>query len=395
MHLNFWLYKSKLSLKGTAPIYLRITINKDKAEISTGVVIHPNSWNNKKGIVKGNSNEAKALNQKLKQLKEAVLKIHNEITTTGIPLSPDIIKQRLFGTDDNQITLMYAFNYHHVLLDKQTNNSAMKTKYNTLLSKVAGFLNYEYNREDLYLKELNHQFIVKFELYLKSEHGIGHNTAIKYVQFLKKIIHMSVAHGWIVQNPFANFKCSLVSVDRGYLSLAELNKLQQKHFTIARLEDVKNIFLFCCYTGLAYVDVKALGRQHLVQKDDGNTWIIIHRRKTGIRSPIPLLQQAQMILDKYMDGKIGQDSLLPVISNQKMNAYLKEIGAVCGIEKSLTFHLARHTFATTITLSNGVPIETVSKMLGHTNLKTTQVYAKVLDLKIAHDMNVLSEKLKN
>lgn len=394
MHLNFWLYKSKLSLKGTAPLYLRVTINGDKAEIATGVIIPPNNWNSNKGIVKGNTNEAKALNQKLKQLKESILKVHNELVATGIPISPDIIKYRLLGTDDNQITLMYAFKYHHGLLIKQPDNPAMITKYNTLLSKVVGFLRYEYNREDLYLKELNHQFVVKFELYMKSEQGIGHNTTIKYIQFLKKIIHMSVAHGWIAQNPFANFKCSLLPVDRGYLSLAELNKIHNKNFEIARLEDVKNIFIFCCYTGLAYVDVKALERQHLVQKDDGSTWIIIHRRKTGIRSPIPLLQQAQKVLDKYNDGKVGQDNLLPVISNQKMNAYLKEIGEVCGIEKSLTFHLARHTFATTITLSNGVPIETVSKMLGHTNLKTTQVYAKVLDSKIAYDMEALKKKLE-
>jgi site-specific recombinase XerD len=305
-----------------------------------------------------------------------------------------MVKSKAIGNDDSKVTLLYALDYHIALLQKKQGASASLVKYQTLKKKVAEFISQEYTRKDLFLKELNHQFIVKFEIHLKSTQQIRHNTTIKYIQFLKKIINLSIAHGWLQQNPFPNFKCSLESVNRGYLSQQEINVLHEKHFDMKRLEDVKSIFLFACYTGLAYVDISCLTKEHLVRKDDGMLWIITHRRKTGTRSPIPLLSQAQAILINYTEGVPARNGLLlPILSNQKMNAYLKEIGEVCGIEKNLTFHLARHTFATTVTLTNGVPIETVSKMLGHTSLKTTQIYAKVVDTKIQEDMKALAEKL--
>jgi integrase len=394
LHLTFWIYKSKLSSKGIAPIYLRITIQGQKTELATGINTSPSQWNGKRCLIKGNSAEARELNQNLQSLKEKVLEAYNELLSRGIPVSPEMVKSKAVGNDDSKVTLLYALEYHNALLPKNNGTSALHVKYQTLKKKVVEFIGQEYARKDLFLRELNHQFVVKFEAYLKSTHQIGHNTAIKYIQFLKKIINLSIAHGWLQQNPFPNFKCSLKPVNRGYLSQKEINVLYEKRLNIKRLEDVKNIFLFACYTGLAYVDISNLAKEHLVRKDDGSLWIITYRKKTGTRSPIPLLSQAQAILNKYTEQvPVRNEGLLPVISNQKMNAYLKEIGEVCGIEQNLTFHLARHTFATTVTLTNGVPIETVSKMLGHTSLKTTQIYAKVVDTKIQEDMRRLAEKL--
>lgn len=198
-------------------------------------------------------------------------------------------------------------------------------------------------------------------------------------------------------DPFINYKSKLVEVERPFLSQEEIEVMFSKEFKTERLNQVKDIFLFSCFTGLAYSDVKKLSYKNVGLGIDGERWIFINRTKTDTRSNIPLLPIASAILDKYNENPqvVNQEKLLPVLSNQKMNAYLKEIADVCEINKELTFHIARHTFATTVTLSNGVPIESVSKMLGHKNLKTTQHYAKILDLKVSNDMQILKEKFGN
>tara|TARA_R110002051_G_scaffold83979_3_gene148841 strand:- start:186 stop:932 length:747 start_codon:yes stop_codon:yes gene_type:complete len=235
-----------------------------------------------------------------------------------------------------------------------------------------------------------------FEYYLKTTKNCSHNSAIKYVTNLKKIIRIAFDHDWITKNPFANWKARIKIIDRAFLSEEEIQAIIEKEFTIKRLDQVKDIFIFCCYTGLAYADVKKLCKDDVVIGIDGEKWIKTVRTKTSTRSNIPILPIAQKILDKYKEDPtvISNNVLLPVLSNQKTNAYLKEIADVCGISKNLTFHLARHTFATTVTLTNGVPIETVSKMLGHKSLKTTQHYAKILDRKVSEDMKILRNKFK-
>jgi site-specific recombinase XerD len=194
-------------------------------------------------------------------------------------------------------------------------------------------------------------------------------------------------------NPFANFKLRFEKVNRGYLTQEELNIIMQKKFTIPRIGQVRDIFVFSCFTGLAYIDVRNLRERDVKTSFDGKLWIIKNRQKTNIQSNILLLDIPKMILEKYK-GKTTEGKLLPVLSNQRMNSYLKEIADVCGIEKNLTFHLARHTFATTVTLAKGVPMETVSKMLGHTSIRTTQIYARITNSKIGNDMNELSKKLE-
>jgi integrase len=209
----------------------------------------------------------------------------------------------------------------------------------------------------------------------------------------KRFTNVALTYGWLERNPFAGYTIKTREKERGYLTQDEIEAISAKNITIPRIEQVRDIFIFSCYTGLAYADVKKLTAEHLTNGIDGQKWIVTNRTKTDKRSAIPLLPQALVILEKYKAHIEQTGMLLPVLSNQRMNSYLKEVGDICGITKVLTFHLARHSFATSIALTNGVPIETVSKMLGHTNLKTTQIYAKVVDTKISQDMERLKEKL--
>jgi integrase len=218
---------------------------------------------------------------------------------------------------------------------------------------------------------------------------------MKYLANFKKIVLICLKNGWIIKDPFIQFKITKQEVERPILTEQELQTLVSRNFEINRLNLVKDIFIFSCYTGLAYADVQKLKRSEIIIGVDGDKWISTRRQKTDTSSKIPILPIAAALIDKYKDHSqcFLKDRLLPVLTNQKMNAYLKEIADTCGIKKHLTFHIARHTFATTVTLSNGVPIETVSKMLGHTNLRTTQHYAKILDMKVNEDMMLLKKKL--
>jgi site-specific recombinase XerD len=247
--------------------------------------------------------------------------------------------------------------------------------------------------DDIPLREINYNFIYSFETYLATVWECRINTIAKYLQQLNHIVALAKNNGWIHSNPFTNFKIRFEKVDRGYLTQDELTTIMQKKLAIKRLEQVRDIFIFSCFTGLAYVDVKNLNEKDIKKSFDGKLWIMKKRQKTNIQSIILLLDIPKMILDKYK-GMLRENKLLPVISNQRLNSYLIEIADLCGIEKHLTFHLARHTFATTVTLAKGVPMETVSKMLGHTSIRTTQIYARITDNKISHDMHELSEKLQ-
>jgi site-specific recombinase XerD len=396
IRLSFFLYKSRTNNRGLAPVYLRISLPSERGQIYTGVSIHEKHWDQRKYLIKGNKPEHAELNKTLATFRTKVLNIFNSYLDRDIPISIEAIKSQLDGDKDGVKTLLQAFSYHSVLLAKRPKNEVSKatiTKYRTLQTKVERYISREYGRNDIFLKELDHQFVVGLEIYLKSVEEITHNPAIKYIQFLKKITNMAVSHSWISRNPFQNFKCSLKEVERGYLTMDEVNRLRNKEIGNKRLAAIRDIFLFSCFTGLAYADVKNLTKQCIITGADGNLWICSQRVKTTTRISVPILPAAGEILERHHNKQSKQ--LLPILSNQKMNAYLKEIGDICLISKKLTFHLARHTFATTITLSNGVPIETVSKMLGHTNLKTTQIYAKVVDTKISEDMAIVRIKLNH
>ncbi len=266
-------------------------------------------------------------------------------------------------------------------------------RYQTALKHLKDFVTWKYNRNDFFLHEIDHEFITEYDFYLRSVRKCNNNTAVKYIKNFGKIIKYSIANAWIDKNPFLNFKMKLNKVDRGYLTKDELTVIVEKHFSINRLEQVKDVFLFQCFTGLAYCDVSKLTRECIAYDDKKILWLKTKRTKTDTAVNVPLLPGAIQIIEKYSNNHSGK--LLPVPSNQKLNAYLKEIGELCGINKRLSCHLARHTFATTVTLANGISLESVSKMLGHTNLTTTKIYARMLDSRVLDEMQLLHKKLNN
>jgi len=269
-------------------------------------------------------------------------------------------------------------------------------RFQTAYRHTLTFLQWKYKVDDIDISKLDYEFISEYEFWIKSVRKCNHNSTIKYLSNFRKVINRCVRHGWLQKDPFANFKMTMREVERIALTETELQNLIGQQFPTDRLRVVRDIFLFSCYTGLAYADVKKLKRSEIIIGVDGEEWLVSRRQKTDISARIPLLPAALTIIDRYKDHPHcqGKDIVLPINSNQKMNAYLKEIAEVCGIQKTLTYHIARHTFATTVTLTNGVPIETVSKMLGHRNLRTTQHYAKILDKKIGEDMKGLREKFQ-
>jgi site-specific recombinase XerD len=248
--------------------------------------------------------------------------------------------------------------------------------------------------DDMPIASVKYNVIREFQQYLMAEKDCNYNTSIKFLQFTKKITMRALRSGWLKKDPYEEMRLTLKETDRPYLTDDELNRLTSHDLKNTRLELVNDLFVFSCYTGLAYADVKKLVKAELEHTSDGMWWIKTRRQKTKQRSQIPLLDIAKQIIDKYtnLSELRADDAVLPVLSNQKLNAYLKEIADLCKIEKNLTFHVARHTFATTVTLQNGVSIEAVSRMMGHTNIQSTQHYARIVDKKIAEEMKGLSRR---
>jgi len=269
-------------------------------------------------------------------------------------------------------------------------------RYETSFRHTQEFMKWKYKIDDINVKDLSYAFIADYEFWLKSIRNCDHNTSMKYLSNFKKIVHICLKNGWLHKDPFIGFKLVKREIERPFLTEVELKRIIDKPFVMPRLSQVRDIFIFCCYTGLAYADVEKLKGEEITIGIDGEKWISTKRQKTDSSTKVPLLPPALEILNRYKGNPqcLQAERLLPVLSNQKMNTYLKEIADVCEISKNMTFHTARHTFATTVTLTNGVPIETVSKMLGHKNMKTTQHYAKILDKKVSDDMNVLRLKYK-
>lgn len=398
MHLSFQVKSSKKNEFGKAPIYARITINEVRTEFSLKRFIEPDRWINKAGIAKGNTEEIRALNAHIMAVRTALFQHYNRLLETGKAITADTVKNSYFGITEKSKTIMEVFQYHNdqmkSLIGKEYSFGTHE-RYATALSHTKEFIEYKYNVSDFPIKQVNHEFITEYEYFLKAVRKCSHNTAIKYLTNFKKIMRICLGNGWIDKDPFINYRFHLHEVEREILHEHEIQAIADKQFATSRLDQVRDVFLFCCFTGLAYSDVKKLTRDHVIIGIDGERWIKVNRTKTDTRSSIPILPSAQAILDKYANHPkcCSEKKLLPVNSNQKMNDYLKEIAAVCEIEKNITFHIARHSFATTVTLQNDVPIESVSKMLGHKSIRTTQHYAKVLDKKVSNDMALLKEKM--
>ena len=394
----FYIKRSKADSNGKVNIYLRITVNGRRAELSIQRKVSLDKWNSSAGKIKGFSNEAQEINQYIDLISNKINKIHQRFIQDEKPFTSVNIRDKYLGKDENRKMLLKIFQDHNNQVEKLIGKdfaAGTALRYRTAKSHVEDYIKYEYKLDDIPVQEVDHKFITGLEYYLKTERSCAHNTAIKYITNFKKVIRIAYANDWISKDPFFNWKARLKTVDREFLSEEEIQNMIEKKFHISRLEQVKDIFIFSCFTGLAYADVKKLTKDNIVIGIDGNKWINTKRTKTNTISNIPVLPEAATVIEKYANHKevIYGNKLLPILSNQKMNAYLKEIADLCDITKNLTFHLARHTFATTVTLTNGVPIESVSKMLGHKSLKTTQHYAKILDKKVSYDMNILRDKL--
>ncbi len=391
----FFIKRNAQKKDGTAPIVSRITINGKSTHFNTKLFIEPERWSVKTNRAKGRTAESLKVNNFLNYINATLFGIYQKLSQYDTTVTAEKVKNSFLGIGSEKYMLLELFSACNEDIKKQVGISKSKAtyqKYEVCKRHLANYIKAEYHLSDIDLRDLNHSFIVGFEVFLKTQCRCNPNTTVKFIQKFKSVVITAQKNGWLKADPFANYKISLQKVDRGYLTESELQQIIEKSFSTERLERIRDIFIFSCYTGLAFIDVKNLKAEHISESFDGSLWITIHRKKTNTKAVVPLLELPQIILKKYENSPDGK--LLPIPTNQKTNAYLKEIADVCGITKNLTFHIARHTFATTVTLSKGVPIESVSKMLGHTNIKTTQIYARVTNEKISADMRILAAKLK-
>ena len=396
--LLFYIRRDKTNKKGEAPVFMRLTINGERADASIKRFIEPHAWNSAKGKANEKCRGGKDLNLYLDAISANILRIQRDLELDKKEVSAQIILNRYLGKEQSdRHTLMEVFRAHNEKCRALSGISLAPgtvIRYETTLRLTEEFLQKSYQKEDCYLDEVTNQFIEDFEFFLKTVRRCCHNTTSKYLMNFKKIVRIALAKGWMKKDPFAQIRFHLDPVEREFLEKQELKAMLNKAISIPRLAQVRDIFCFCCLTGLAFTDVQQLKAEHLVADIHGKIWIRKARQKTKNMCNIPLLDEAQKIIDRYRDHPYCQTHgvLLPVCSNQKMNSYLKELADICGIRKNLSTHCARHTFAT-LTLASGATIDNVAKMLGHAYVNMTRRYAKVLDSSIMRDMEVVAENM--
>jgi site-specific recombinase XerD len=377
------------------PIFYRITLNGQSCEIATKLYVRLEDWDAERKKVKGKSSKTKQTNEAIEDFQVHIRSTYNKLLTTEhniITLAK--LKDAINGIDVRRSNFLDLYAKHMEAQKKRVGFGYALNSYSVNISTfnhVVKYVNTVLDKQDLYVNELDFNFIEGLHNYLIQTQKQRQNTAGRIVQRVKAIINILIKRGIMDKDPFAEIKTQRQKGQITYLTLEELDIIEAKSFGIDRLDQVKNIFVFGCYTGLAYADMYDLKSEDIKLGSDGRKWILKQRKKTGVQSDIPLLPPALSILENYSKDLscIYHKKLLPVIINQKMNAYLKEIADVCNIKKKISMHVARHTFATTVCLCNGVSLESVSKMLGHTNVRMTQVYAKVLNSKVASDTNHL------
>ncbi len=395
----FWIYASR-AVNDKTTIYVRITLNGQPINVSLKRKISVSTWNSKTQRANGGSKSSKALNLYLNEVQSTIYRIYEQLKLEDKSFTSQSIKELFLGESKTRFSFKDLIDYHNDKMQHKLHKNTLgqyKTSQRYMLSYVLD----EYGKSDIVLKELDYGFIVGFENYLRcltpkpGQPKIGNNTAMKHIKRLRRMVTLAYRMEWLDRDPFVNYKIRIEKKEREFLTADELRNIEELTSSIERLITVRDIFIFSCYTGISYVDIVELTDNNIVLGMDSNPWIMAERVKTGTPFKIPLLKRAEALLEKYKDHPRTQNSrnILPRLSNQKLNSYLKEIADLCGIKKNLTFHMARHTFATTVTLSNGVPIETVSKLLGHTKLSTTQIYARVVEKKVSEDMGKLQSIL--
>ena len=390
-----FLPKSTKAKNGTAPLYARITVNSERIELSLQRRITLGLWDERKSRLRGSSIESLQVNRSIDRINNQLYESFRQLQCENKVITAQSIKARYLGKDDDSRKLSDLLAYHTLNMTAILKPGTMKN-YRTTEKYLYKFLSSKWKIQDIYLKQINYGFIVDFEHFIRTykpktnRPRPTNNGVMKHLERLKKLLNLAQKLEWVGKDPFSKFTLKFTSVERDYLNQKEIEKLLNFSTSRITLNQTCDVFVFACYTGLSWIDVKNLSTDHIVTGIDGNRWIYTAREKTDKPVKIPILGKAQQIIDKYEEKMQHSELILPVYSNQKTNKYLKEIAYALQITKKLTFHVARHTFATTVTLSNGVPIETVSKLLGHTKMSTTQIYAKVIERKVSEDM----EKLK-
>ena len=394
----FYAKKSKTKSNLRVPIYLRITVNGKRAEFSTGKDVEISKWSSAQNRLKGNSEEARAINKYLDILKSNVLVLENKLALSRESFDAIDIKNLLTGANTTERYLIPIFEEHNSKIEKLLGKEyapATLKNFKTCLAHLKEFLWKFHKKSDIDIQKLEPSFLNDFDFFLRAKSNINNNSAVKHTKNLSKILKLCYQNNWIEKDLVIFYKGKFQEVNVNFLTEEEIRTIKNKDFIGKGLNLVRDIFIFSCYTGLAYIDIFNLTKEQITIDVDRNFWIMTNRQKTGTNSNIPLLPIAEEIIRKYENHPLVSNSgkLLPVYSNQKVKEYLKTIADNCNINKKLTFHCARHTFATTVTLSNNVSMESVSKMLGHKSIKTTQHYAKILDKKVSEDMSNLKKML--
>jgi site-specific recombinase XerD len=396
--IQFQLRHSR-TLNNHAPLTVRITVDGERKNMSLEHKVNVNNWLSKEEKLKGNDTDTKNLNCYIEELRAKLYEAKRQLILEQIKITPDAIWNKFLGKNDNDHTLLSVITYHNETM-KNTLAWGTAKNYYTTEKYVKEFLKVKLKTSDVFLTQLNYKFITDFEMFLRShvpgenQKPCGNNTVMKHIERFRKITSMAVRNDWLKQDPFMKFKPNFIKKDRGYLTEEELKIIEDKEISIARIEVVRDLFVFSCYTGLTYGDAASLNSSNINIGIDGRKWIVKRREKTGVQANLPLLPKALEILDKYKNHPrcIEKNILLPMIANQPFNSFLKEVAIICGINKNLTHHLARHTFATTVCLLNGISMEATSGMLGHASMRTTQIYGKILPQRISREMELLQKK---
>ena len=388
----FFIRESKARKNGNVPIEVMITVNGERNSFSTGKQIAIEKWDKTKQQVKGKDQETQNLNNYLKAIKAKLYQKEAELLERGFIITAQILYDAYFDKVESlkERSLFEVFEEHNQEQEKLVGNGVSKATHWVSVYTIRllrEFVQQKYKREDLYLRELNLNFIQSFHSFLRIDKGMAQNSSTKHLKLLKKIINLSVANSYMAFNPFSTYKVEREPVDIDFLDEEELRKIINFDTPLPRLERAKDMFLFGCFTGLSYIDIKTLAPEHFEKDSAGRIWIKKRRIKTGVLSRIPLLPIAKLILDKYKGG----EKLLPIQDPADINKYLKDIAILCGINKRICFHTSRHTFASTVTLANNISLEVVSKMLGHTNTRMTAHYAKLIDKCIGEQMDKLMD----
>ena len=392
----FFIRRTRLLKNGEAPIGLRITVNGQRAELQIKRSVPEKQWNAAKGCAIGKDRKTLELNQYLEMVRTKVYQIYRELSQDDKPINAEILKRMFNGEGDSPKMLLEVFREHNKkyreLMGKDYVEGTV-LRYERTVRYLEEMLLIKYNLKDIPLKDVNNAFILEFEHFVKATKGCAQNATVKYLKNLKKVVRLALANKWIEDDPFYDIHFHQTQSNRAFLTEEELNLIIKKDFGIPRLEVVRDIFVFCSLTGLAFTDVQHLTPGHISQDNMGAYWIRKPREKTNNMCNIPLLDMPRMIMEKYKENPecIKKGVVLPVPSNQRMNSYLKEIADVCGIKKTLSTHIARHTFAC-VAIANKVSMESIAKMLGHTDIRTTKIYARMMDRTVSEEMNILRQK---